>query len=100
MKTQNFMPEMLILGLSDATASASSTCFSTFTLNKQVIEHPKFTMAIREIARRHERGKVPMGNPCNLDRTMGDSYTDPEGSRVNGFHNGCTRAFDQILGLD
>lgn len=58
MTTQNPMSEMLTLGLSTAAASALSKCFSTFTLRKQVIEHPKFTLAIREIARLHERGKA------------------------------------------
>lgn len=57
MKTQNPMSVMLTLGLSDSVMSASSKCLSTFTLRKQVIEHPKFTLAIREIARLHERGK-------------------------------------------
>jgi len=57
MTTQNPMSEMLTLGLSDSVISASSKCLSTFTLRKQVIEHPKFTLAIREIARLHERGK-------------------------------------------
>lgn len=58
MTTHNPMREMLTLGLSDTAASASSKCHSTFTLRKQVIEHPKFTLAIREIARLHERGKA------------------------------------------
>lgn len=57
MTTQNPMHEMLTLGLSDSVISASSKCLSTFTLRKQIIEHPKFTLAIREIARLHERGK-------------------------------------------
>ena len=58
MTTQTAMSEMLTLGLPEAAASASSKCLSTFTLRKQVIEHPKFTLAIREIARLHERGKA------------------------------------------
>ena len=57
MTPQNPMREMLTLGLSDAAASASSRCLSTFTLQNQIIEHPKFTLTIREIARLHERGK-------------------------------------------
>lgn len=58
MTAKNSMSEMLTLGLSDTTASASSRSLSTFTLRKQVIEHSKFTLAIREIARLHERGKT------------------------------------------
>lgn len=58
MTEKNPMSEMLTLGLSDAVASASSKCLSTFTLQKQIMEHPKFTLTIREIARLHERGKV------------------------------------------
>lgn len=57
MTTQNPMHEMLTLGLSEAAASTSSRCLSTFTLQNQIIEHPKFTLTIREIARLHERGK-------------------------------------------
>lgn len=56
MTTQNPMREMLALGLSDAAASLSSKCLSTFTLQNQIIEHPEFTLTIREIARLHERG--------------------------------------------
>lgn len=58
MTTETPMHEMLTLGLLDTAASASSRCLSTFTLQNQVIEHPKFTLPIREIARLHERGKV------------------------------------------
>jgi hypothetical protein len=57
MTIQNRMHEMLTLGLSDAAASASSRSHSTFTLQNKIIEHPKFTLTIREIARLHERGK-------------------------------------------
>ncbi len=56
MTTQNPMREMLALGLSDTAASLSSKCLSTFTLQNQIIEHPEFTLTIREIARLHERG--------------------------------------------
>ena len=58
MTTETRMLEMLTLGLFDTAASASSRCLSTFTLQNQVIEHPKFTLPIREIARLHQRGKV------------------------------------------
>jgi hypothetical protein len=56
MTAQNPMSEMLTLGLSDSTISTKSKCLTTFTLRKEVIEHSKFTLAIREIARLHERG--------------------------------------------
>lgn len=58
MTTQNPTSEMLTLGLSESSVSEKSKCLMTFTLRKQVIEHPKFTLAIREIARLHERGKA------------------------------------------
>lgn len=62
MTTQGPILEMLTFGLSDASASASASKqpkrLSSFTLRKQIIEHPKFTLAIREIARLHERGKL------------------------------------------
>lgn len=58
----NPLQELLTLGLSEPSAPASvakpPTSLSHFTLRKQVIEHPKFTLAVREIARLHERGKV------------------------------------------
>lgn len=57
MTTQNPMLEMLTLGLSDSAVSAASKGLSTFTLQNQIIEHPEFTLAIREIARLHKRGK-------------------------------------------
>ena len=57
MTTGTPMLEMLTLGLPYPVILASSKCFSKFTLRKQVIEHSKFTLAIREIARLHERGK-------------------------------------------
>lgn len=57
MTTQNSTSEMLTLGLSESSISDKSKCLMNFTLRKQVIEHPKFTLAIREIARLHERGK-------------------------------------------
>ena len=47
MTKPNLMYEMLTLGLSDAAVSASFKCLSTFTLRRQVIEHSKFTFAIR-----------------------------------------------------
>lgn len=56
MTTQNPMLEMLNLGLSDSAVSASSKGLTTFTLRNQIIEHPEFTLAVREIARRHQRG--------------------------------------------
>ncbi len=56
--TSQPMRAMLSLGRSDSAVSASSPkCLSIFTLQKQIMEHPKFTLAIREIARLHERGK-------------------------------------------
>lgn len=65
MTTRSPLAEMLTFGLSDASASVaeskssnSAASLSAFTLRKQIIEHPKFTLAIREIARLHARGKV------------------------------------------
>ena len=57
MTTQNPMLNLLTLGLSGSAVSASSKSLSTFTLRNQIIEHPEFALAIREIARLHERGK-------------------------------------------
>lgn len=56
MTTQNPMLELLNLGLSDSAVSASFKGLTTFTLRNQIIEHPEFTLAVREIARRHQRG--------------------------------------------
>lgn len=65
MATRSSLVEMLTLGLSDESAfiaaskaSKSPESLATFTLRKQIIEHPKFTLAVREIARLHERSKV------------------------------------------
>lgn len=58
MTSKNSLIEMLTLGLPNASDSVTTKKLSTFTLRKQIIEHPTFTLAIREIARLHERGKV------------------------------------------
>ncbi len=58
MSTENALIEMLSLGQSNPSSSVASKKLSTFTLRKQTIEHPKFTLAIREIARLHQRGKL------------------------------------------
>lgn len=58
MTTENPLIEMLTLGLPNASKLVAVKNLSTFTLRKQIIEHPTFTLAIREIARLHERGKV------------------------------------------
>lgn len=57
MTTQNPTFEMLTLGLSDSALSAWAKDLSNFTLQNQIIEHPEFTLAVMEIARRHKRGK-------------------------------------------
>lgn len=58
MKNQHSMSEMLTLGLPDETATDPTTSHLNFTLRKQIFEHPKFTKAIREIARLHERWRA------------------------------------------
>ena len=58
MTTGNSLTEMLTLGQSNPSTSIGAKKLSTFTLRRQVIEHTTFTLAIREIARLHERGKV------------------------------------------
>jgi hypothetical protein len=50
--------EMLTLGLKEFATSEQSKRLTIFTLRKEVIEHSKFTLAIREIARIHKRGKA------------------------------------------
>lgn len=57
MTTKNALPEMLAIGLSAPSTLLRSLPEINFTLRKQVIEHSKFTAAIREIARLHKRGK-------------------------------------------
>jgi hypothetical protein len=58
MTTENELLEMLSIGQSDPSATATPKKLTTFTLRKQVIEHPTFTLAIREMARLHQRGKL------------------------------------------
>lgn len=57
MTIRTALSEMLTLGLSAPSILAKSLPEINFTLRKQVIEHSKFTAAIREIARLHKRGK-------------------------------------------
>ena len=49
--------ELLILGLTPEEVAALSGKAAVFTLRKEIIEHTKFTRAIREIARLHQRGR-------------------------------------------
>jgi hypothetical protein len=57
MTTRTALSEMLTLGLTVPLDQATSLPEINFTLRKQIIEHSKFTAAIREIARLHKRGK-------------------------------------------
>ena len=57
MSAHDKLNELLRLGISDADKPDISQDFLHFTLRKKIIEHPRFTAAIREIARLHQRGQ-------------------------------------------
>ncbi len=57
MSARERVHELLVLGLEPAEAAELSRKSSVFTLRKEIIEHTKFTKAIREIARLHQRGR-------------------------------------------
>lgn len=57
MSAPDKLDELLTLGLVGSNDSKNAQGFSDFTLRKKIIEHPRFTAAIREIARLHMRGR-------------------------------------------
>ena len=57
MNVADCMYELQTLGLSAAQVRLPPAAIANFTLRKEIIEHPKFTAAIREVARIHQRGR-------------------------------------------
>jgi Bacterial TniB protein len=57
MSAREKIDELLTLGLTPEEAAKLSRKTAAFTLRKEIIEHTKFTKAIREIARVHQRGQ-------------------------------------------
>lgn len=57
MSAADKLSELLTLGIEESRESENLQVCSDFTLRKKIIEHPRFTAAIREIARLHMRGR-------------------------------------------
>lgn len=58
MSAQNELHNLLSLGAEQSSKSELPDAVSNFTLRMEVIEHPRFTAVIREIARIHQRGRA------------------------------------------
>jgi len=58
MSARDEVHNLLALGTQKGAALSLPDAVANFTLRKEVIEHPRFTAAIREIARIHQRGRA------------------------------------------
>lgn len=57
MNEQDKMQQLLTLGLGEGQAPALAAAVALFSLRRDVLQHPRFNAAVREIARIHHRGR-------------------------------------------